>query len=68
MISSTGREDIQGGYSGVSSTASRPMTAAEAEAPMPADRWPLWKTLTFIIVYCTAAWSVIGLALWALFR
>lgn len=52
----------------ITAGSSRVLSAAEAEAPLSGDRWPLWKTLTFIIIYCSLAWGLIGTGIWLLLR
>lgn len=66
MISSTSRE-TSGRFPTVGTNSDLPGPEL-AEAPMPDDKWPVWKTATFIIAYCSLAWSLIGAGIWFMFR
>ena len=65
MIISTRNDEADIGRMPVTGSVRR-LPAALAEAPAPADKWPLWKTLAFIIIYCSLAWSLIGAGIWFL--
>ena len=47
-----------------------PVSLQKARVPEPdvGEKWPIWKSATFLIVYCSLAWGFIGLALWLLLR
>lgn len=64
----TGTQRDQAGSFGALGRANTRLTASEAEAPMPDDKWPLWKTVLFIVTYCTLAWTLIGAGIWFLLR
>ncbi len=66
MISSTQRD--QASSFGALDRAEGHLSAHDAEAPMPDDKWPLWKTVAFVMVYCTLAWTLIGTGIWFLLR
>ncbi len=65
MIISTRNDETDIGRLPVTAGVRR-VPAACAEAPEPLNKWPLWKTLAFIIIYCGLAWSVIGAGIWVL--
>ena len=69
MISSFQRDSGEPHLTAANDT-SRSLPSLEARIPEPdvGEKWPKWKSVTFLIVYCSAAWAFIGAALWLLLR
>ena len=70
MISSFQRDSRETPGSITKERSSAPASLQEARVPEPdiGEKWPIWKSATFLIMYCSLAWGFIGLALWLLLR
>ena len=70
MISSFQRDSSETPGSITKERSAAPASLQEARVPEPdvGEKWPMWKSATFLIVYCSLAWGFIGLALWLLLR
>ena len=69
MISSFQRESGETQFQ-ASPESLRTIPKIETGLPEPdvGEKWPVWKSATFLIGYCAIAWTFIGLAIWLLLR
>ena len=70
MISSFRRDSGETPGSIIKDRSTAPVSLKDTPLPEPdiGEKWPIWKSATFLIVYCSLAWGFIGTALWLLLR
>jgi hypothetical protein len=70
MISKLQRDSSETHRASVTEKKTLPASLQRARVPDPyvGEKWPKWKSVAFLIVYCSLAWGFIGTALWLLLR